>query len=121
MRRIENNKKWQTRVKKRSIAYFQIIRRWAQFIQTTVQTNHLFWQDIPGYKLVVKSILLELKQRSINEYPDSLIDTTLELIQNPELLTVMMTIVFSKTNVYDSATLCTTMSLIGRWLNHLEK
>lgn len=32
LRRIENNKKWQARVKKRSIAFFQIIRRWGDFI-----------------------------------------------------------------------------------------
>lgn len=121
MRRIEQNKKWQTRVKKRSLAYFQIVRRWAEFIQTTVQTNHLFWQDIPGYRQIVKSILLELKQRPIKDYPDSLIDATVELIQNPELFTVIMTIIFAKTNVYDSATVCTTMGLLNRLFNHLEK
>jgi hypothetical protein len=32
LRRVESNKKWQARVKKRSIAYFQIIKRWAEFI-----------------------------------------------------------------------------------------
>lgn len=121
MNRIEQNKKWQTRVKKRSLAYFQIVRRWAEFIQTTVQTNHLFWQDIPGYRQIVKSILLELKQRPIKDYPDSLIDATVELIQNPELFTVIMTIIFAKTNVYDSGTLCTTMGLLTRLFNHLEK
>lgn len=55
------------------------------------------------------------------EYPDSLIDATVELIQNPELFTVIMTIIFAKTNVYDSATLCTTMGLLTRLFNHLEK
>ena len=121
MTRIQNNKKWQTRVKKRSLAYFQIIRRWAEFIQTTVQTNHLFWQDIPGYRQIVKSILFELKQRPVTEYPDSLIDATIELIQNEELFTVIKQIIFSKTNVYDSASVCTTMSLLTRFFNHMEK
>jgi Protein of unknown function (DUF1765) len=97
------------------------VRRWAEFIQTTVQTNHLFWQDIPGYRQIVKSILIELKQRRITEYPDSLVEATLSLIENPELLTVLLTIVFQKTNAYDSATLCTTLSLVTRWLNHIEK
>jgi hypothetical protein len=55
------------------------------------------------------------------DYPDSLIDATVELIQNPELFTVIMTIIFAKTNVYDSGTLCTTMSLLTRLFNHLEK
>lgn len=43
------------------------------------------------------------------------------LIQNPEILTVLMTIVFSRTNAYDSSTLCTTMGLVTKWLNHIEK
>lgn len=38
VRRIENNKKWQTRVKKRSIAFFQIIKRWGDFIHHILQT-----------------------------------------------------------------------------------
>lgn len=32
-----------------------------------------------------------------------------------------MTIVFQKTNVYDSNTLCSTMILITKWINHIEK
>jgi Protein of unknown function (DUF1765) len=86
-----------------------------------VQTCHLFWQDIPGYRLIVRSVILELKQRPINEYSDSLIEATLALCSNSELVTVFMTIVFQRTNVYDSTTLCTTMSLITKWLNHIEK
>ena len=109
------------RVKKRSLAYFQIVRRWAEFIQTTVQTNHLFWQDIPGYRVIVRSILLEIKQRPVTDFPDSLIEATMSLVQNTELLTVLMTIVFAKTNVFDSASLCTTMGLVTKWLNHIER
>lgn len=32
IKKIESNKKWQARVMKRSLAYFQIIKRWAEFI-----------------------------------------------------------------------------------------
>lgn len=83
LRRIEANKKWQTRVKKRSLAYFQIIKRWAELLKSTVKTFSLLWQDIPGYRCIVKSILLELKTRKITEYPDTLIDATVALVENP--------------------------------------
>lgn len=33
----------------------------------------------------------------------------------------MMNIVFLKTNAYDSVTLCMSMSLVMRWITHLEK
>ncbi len=101
-KKIEMNVKWQNRVKKRSLAYFQIIKRWGDFIQQTVQINHLFWQDIPGYKMIVRSILYELKTRPVNEYPDPLVEVTLTLIQNSELLSTFVTIIFSRTNAYDS-------------------
>jgi len=71
IRHIESNKKWQARVKKRSIAYFQIIKRWAELLKSTVKTYSLLWQDIPGYRCIVKSLLLELKMRKPTDYPDS--------------------------------------------------
>jgi hypothetical protein len=43
-------------------------------------TYSLFWQDIPGYRIIVKSILIELKERNVVDYPDSLIDATLALV-----------------------------------------
>lgn len=43
LRKIESNRKWQARIKKRSIAFFQIVKRWSELIQMTVQTNSLFW------------------------------------------------------------------------------
>lgn len=120
-KKIEINVKWQNRVKKRSLAYFQIIKRWGDFIQQTVQINHLFWQDIPGYKMIVRSILYELKTRPVNEYPDPLVEVTLALIQNSELLSTFVTIIFSRTNAYDSVQLCNTLNIVTKWFNHLER
>ncbi|CDW79777.1 UNKNOWN [Stylonychia lemnae] len=121
LRRVEVNQKWQTRIKKRSVAYFQIIRNWSEFIQKTVQTYSLFWQDIPGYRYILKSIIIEMKTRPVNEYPDPLIDATLALINNSSLLTVFVQIVFLKTNAYDSETLQSTMSLVLKWINQIER
>ncbi|CDW82182.1 UNKNOWN [Stylonychia lemnae] len=121
LKRIEGNKKWQKRVKKRSIAYFQIIRRWTDIINQTVLTHSLFWQDIPGYKIIVKSIILEMKARNVSDYPDSLIEAIQSLLQNTQLLTVFTNIIFAKTNVYDSLTLCNTMTMALQWINHIER
>jgi Protein of unknown function (DUF1765) len=85
-----------------------------------VQTNHLFWQDIPGYKLIVKSVLYEFKSRPINDFPDALIDASLILIHNTELLTVFVNVIFGRTNIYDSVSMCATMNIVTKWLNHIE-
>ena len=81
----------------------------------------MLWQDIPGYRVIVKSLLLELKMRKVTEYPDSLIDATTALIENPQLLTVVTNVVFLRTNAFDSVSLCTTMGLMTKWLTHLER
>ncbi len=120
-KKIESNIKWQNRVTKRSLAYFQIVKRWGDFIQQTVQINQVFWQDIPGYKFIVRSILYELKTRPVNEFPDPLVEATMTLISNSELLSSFVTIIFSRTNAYDSVQLCNTLSLVTKWFNHLER
>lgn len=79
------------------------------------------WQDIPGYRCIVRSVLQELKSRKVNEYPDTLIEATFALVENTQLLTVMTNIIFLKTNAFDSLALCTTMGIIAKWITHLER
>jgi hypothetical protein len=45
----------------------------------------------------------------------------MSLLTNSELLTVFMTIVFKKTNAYDSVTLGNTMCLVTKWITYIEK
>ena len=68
----------------------------------------------------MKAFLLEMKERDILMYPDSLVDASLSLLANSSLLSVFMTIVFKKTNAYDANTLKKCMDLISKWMNHLE-
>ena len=67
-----------------------IVKNWSEFIQKKVSTYSLYWQDIPGYRVIVKSVLIELKERNIADYPDSIIDATLALLQNTQLLNVFV-------------------------------
>ncbi|TNV86417.1 hypothetical protein FGO68_gene3402 [Halteria grandinella] len=120
MRKIKTNTEWYTRIQKRSIAYFQIIQRLLELLKSIVKTFELNWQDIPGYKCIVKSVLQEMKRRKVSDYPESLIEVTKALVENPVLLTVMTKIIFLKTNVYDTVTLRQCMSLVTLWINHLE-
>ena len=69
----------------------------------------------------MKSVLQELKARKVNEYPDTLVEATVALVENPQLLTVLMNIVFLKTNAYDSVTLCTSMGMMTKWITRLEE
>lgn len=52
-----------------------------------------------------------MKALEIFSYPDSLIEATLSFLHNTELLTVFISILFNKTNAYDSYSLCTSISI----------
>ncbi len=64
---------------------------------------------------------MEFKSRPITDFPDALIDASMIFIQNTELLTVFVNIIFSRTNIYDSVAMCTTMGIVTKWFNHIER
>jgi hypothetical protein len=50
-----------------------------------------------------------------------LIEATNALVENPQLLTVMVNVVFLKTNAYDSASLCQSTALATKWIGQIER
>eukprot|EP00347_Sterkiella_histriomuscorum_P021471 403333864 len=119
--RIENNKRWQARIKKRSIAMFHIIKRWTNILNNKAQSQSPFWQDIPGYCIILKQMLVQLKERNVSDYADSLIDSISSFLPNTQLLTVFINIIFGKTNAFDAKTLCITMDIATKWINYVEQ
>lgn len=57
----------------------------------------MYWQDVPGYNIILRAFLLEMKALEIDQYPDSLIEASIALLGNTQLLSVFVTIVFLKT------------------------
>ena len=79
------------------------------------------WYDIPGYKLLLKSTLMTLKQAKVQQYPESLVKTTLIMIYNEKLLPIFMNIVLRKTNLYDTVGVVHSLSLIRQWFKFVER
>ena len=75
----------------------------------------IVWQDIPGYRIILKSILFEMKEREVSTYPDALIDSTVSLLANEKLLNSFVSIVFKKTNAYDTLSVVATLELVNKW------
>ena len=42
----------------------------------------IIWHDIPGYNILLKAFLLEMKELDIIDYPDSLIEASMALLNN---------------------------------------
>lgn len=71
-----------------------IVKQWAIYVKNTLVSNNINWKDVPGYKVILKVILLEMKERDVQYYPEALKEATYALIANEKLLNVFTYIVF---------------------------
>ena len=87
-----------------------------------VRDTTLSWKDVPGYRPILKSILLELKEREdADMYPEALKDATCALLWNEKLINVFITIIFKKTYIYDTYAVNGALELIDRWFTSLHR
>jgi hypothetical protein len=77
--------------------------------------NQLPWADVPGYQIIVKAILLEMKARAVKEYPDALVNASAALLLNTAIMPTFITILFSKTNIYDFETVQAAYKILDTW------
>ena len=78
------------------------------------------WVDIPGYRVIVKTILLEMKEREIVKYPDSLITVSGSLVKNTYLLASFMRLLFKRTNLYDMYSVSATYRILDQWFSGIH-
>lgn len=63
-------------------------------MKNTLVSNNVNWKDVPGYAKILKAILLEMKERDVQYYPEALKEATCALLANEKLVNVFTTIVF---------------------------
>lgn len=79
------------------------------------------WKDVPGYKTILKAILLEMKERDIAYYPEALKETTCAMLYNEKLLNIFVTIVLKKTHAFDTPAVSGSLELIASWFTTIYK
>mmetsp|Transcript_3420 Transcript_3420/g.2404 ORF Transcript_3420/g.2404 Transcript_3420/m.2404 type:complete len:84 (+) Transcript_3420:1600-1851(+) len=82
------------RISKRGVAFFLIVKQWAEYVMRALVRNRVNWLNVPGYKIILKSVLIEMKTREVAFYPEALKDATCSLLANEKILNVFVTIVF---------------------------
>ena len=93
---------WKKKLSKRGGFYFSFILSWLKQVKSYISSDKFSWKDVPGYSLILKSFLLEMKQRNVFTYPDSLVEASLELLRNDKLITVFSPIIFNNFLEYDN-------------------
>lgn len=72
-------------MKKRGVGFLLIITEWAKYVKNAVVRKNIFWQDVPGYKVIVKAVLREMQKRPLLLYPDALLDASQALLSNEKV------------------------------------
>lgn len=116
-----DSQKWQYILAKRSIVYFRFVAKWASHVdRQLVRLEHVPWYYIPGYDIIIKTFLLELKCRNILRYPQVLITASCALLSNAALITSMVKILFKKTNLSNFHIVRETFMILSKWFEVLE-
>ena len=110
---------WKKRVAKKGIAYFRLVTEWATHVKRLFPEKHIPWQEIPGYGLIIRSFLIEMKSRKLAEYPVAMLQCSQSLLHNPDLLSLFVRLLFSKTNVYDVEKVSICFDILSTWFTHI--
>lgn len=98
-----------------------IIKQWAIYVKNTLVSNNVNWKDIPGYKTILKAILLEMKERDVALYPEALKETTSALLFNEKILNIFVTIILKKTHAFDSQAVNSALEIVASWFTTIYK
>jgi hypothetical protein len=93
-----DNPLWKPRIARKGIVFYSILAECCRFIfKTTINKDHVPWNELPGYKILVNIFLTELKNRSVTNYPESMRDASIALLLNEKLLNNFVMIVYKNT------------------------
>lgn len=113
--KLLQNKRWEEKIGKRGVAFFLIISKWAQYVQTTVVNNKFLWKNIPGFPTILRVVMTQLKEIHVGEVKDSLIEATSSLLANNRWMVVFIDILFKRTNVHYPSDVKKALDICDRW------
>ncbi|CAD8159681.1 unnamed protein product [Paramecium pentaurelia] len=117
---IINQEEWQKRIGKRGIAFFFFLKEWCDLIDISVVVKqNVPYQQLPGYNVLIKAMLLEMKAKELKNYPDIMKAAMCSLLNNTSLLNIVIVILFNKTNLFDSDTLLNCLEILNSCLQYL--
>ena len=121
LKNLLNDTKWQKRFSKRGIAFYFFLNEWAKHVnKTIVVKDHVPWQDLPGYNVLIKNFLIEMKKRDLKKLPEALIDASVALLRNEKLLSIYIAIIYNKTNIYESSDVFAVFEIINTWFKAIQ-
>jgi hypothetical protein len=99
--RVLSGRYWRERLHKRGHCFFLLLEHWVRHLEMAMGVQpgdpELTWQDVPGFPTMVKAFLIEMKQRPLQYWPESMVSCLLTLLEtNRQLLQVTVRILLSR-------------------------
>jgi len=113
--KVLNLTEWKSRMRNRGVSFFRFVTHWARLVSGITASEGIPWQNIPGYTVVIKAVLNEIKDREIISFPEALKEALITLLINENILTALVKIVFQKTSVYDFRSINEALELTNSW------
>eukprot|EP00948_MAST-09A_sp_MAST-9A-sp1_P000781 g781.t1 len=79
------------------------------------------FHEIPGYVVLLKALLLEMKNRDVIEYSQLMKEFISFFLMSPWLLDPFLTIILRKTSAFNIAQISTTLTMAQEWVLSLNK
>ena len=104
----EEKRRWEERMSKKKTTFCFFVKTWLRVVGDASDLSsggmagtQLFWHHIPGYRVLLKGVLLALKRRRVDEIPDALVNAASGFLRNPKTLSVLVKMVLHRTNEYE--------------------
>eukprot|EP00923_Selenidium_pygospionis_P019846 GHVN01034544.1.p1 GENE.GHVN01034544.1~~GHVN01034544.1.p1 ORF type:complete len:1561 (-),score=256.45 GHVN01034544.1:395-5077(-) len=114
---------WTEKFSKRGNPFFFFLEHWSKHIFQEVihstRKEFIRWQYIPGYPILLKGLLLEMRTRDVTKYPDALLNCSGAMLANERVLSVFIKILFTRTSVFHSAAVFSAMNYVDYWIQVL--
>jgi hypothetical protein len=110
---------WRRKVAKRGVVFFRLVAEWAAHVRRLFLDRNVPWGEIPGYGVVVRAFLWEMKSRNLHDYPAVLTVCSCSLLNNPALFSPFIHTLFPKTNLHSADSLSEGLELLNSWHSHL--
>eukprot|EP01134_Creolimax_fragrantissima_P007915 CFRG7915T1 len=118
---IPHDKTWLAEIRKRKETFYHVCGIFANHMYNRVVLHeHLKWHMVPGYRYVIKAVLVEMRSMPPEKYTNAMLRCQDFLICNPDTLTVLMTLMFKNTRCQDVIAATAAIGHLDRWFSALE-
>ena len=94
----QNKVDWKDRLMKRGLAFFSMINRLEKYIvNKVVKYIDIKWHNIPGFDIIIDTIIHELKLREVAKYPPQLLELLTIFINDSDIVNLFFRTIVTKT------------------------